>query len=108
MIAVIVTFTGSDKFDRSSLEKIADELRGPFEGMPGLRFKGFSVSDDDLQARNFYVWDDEEKARGFLTDELVEMVTGIYGAPPKIEYLDILGFVDNADAHLASEASRVG
>ena len=96
MIAVLVTFTGSDKFDRASLAKTADELRGPFEGMPGLRFKGFAVGDDGLQARNFYVWDDEEKARAFFTPEIVEMVTGIYGVPPKIEYLDIVGFVDNA------------
>ena len=96
MIAVLVTFTKSDKFDASDLARIADELRGPFEGMPGLRFKGFAVSDDELQARNFYVWDDEEKARGFFTEEIVEMVTGIYGAPPKVEYLDIVGFVDNA------------
>ena len=97
MIAVLVTFTGSDKFDRSSLAKIAGELRGPFEGMPGLRFKTFTASDDGLQARNFYAWDDEEKARSFFTEELVEMVTGVYGAPPEIEYLDIVGFVDNAD-----------
>jgi hypothetical protein len=98
MIGVLVTFTGSDKFDRSSLAKTAEELRGPFEGMPGLRFKSFTVGDDGLQARNFYVWDDEEKARGFFTDELVEMVSGVYGVKPKIEYLDIVGFVDNSGA----------
>jgi hypothetical protein len=96
MIGVLVTFTGSDKFDRSALAKTADELREPFEGMPGLRFKGFAVSEDGLEAKNFYVWDDEEKARGFFTDELVEMVTGVYGVPPKIDYLDILEFVDNS------------
>ena len=96
MIAVLVTFTESDKFDRSGLAKIADELRGPFEGMPGLRFKSFAVDDDDVHARNFFVWDDEEKARAFFTDELVDKVTGVYGVPPQIEYLDIVGFVDNS------------
>ena len=108
MIAVLVTFTMSDKFDRSSLSKLADELRGPFEGMPGLRFKGFAVADDDLQAKNFYVWDDEEKARAFFTEELVEMVTGVYCAPPTIEYLDIVGFVDNSgiDARATPVSAR--
>ena len=48
------------------------------------------------QARNFYLWDDEEKARAFFTEEIVDMVTGIYGVAPKIEYLDILEFVDNS------------
>jgi hypothetical protein len=42
------------------------------------------------------VWDDEEKARAFFTKELVDTVTGIYGVAPKIEYLDILEFVDNS------------
>ncbi len=96
MIGVLVTFTQTDRFDRSSLAKIADESRGTFEGMPGLRFKSFTLDDDGLQARNFYVWDDEEKARAFFTEELVDTVTGIYGVAPKIEYLDIVGFVDNS------------
>ena len=96
MIGVLVTFTQTDKFDRSNIAKIADEQRGTFEGMPGLRFKSFTLDDDGLQARNFYVWDDEEKARAFFTEELVDMVTGIYGVAPKIQYLDILEFVDNS------------
>src|SRR5262245_33126896 len=96
MIGVLVTFAQTEKFDRSALAKIAGELRGPFEGMPGLRLKSFMLDEDGVQARNFYVWDDEEKARAFFTEELVDKVTGIYGVPPKIEYLDIVGFVDNS------------
>ncbi|WP_328666983.1 hypothetical protein OG905_08020 [Streptomyces sp. NBC_00322] len=96
MIGVLVTFAQTDKFDRSTIAKIAGELRGPFEGMAGLRFKSFMLDEDGDQARNFYVWDDEEKGRAFFTEELVDKVTGIYGVPPKIEYLDIVGFVDNS------------
>ncbi|MFE9479536.1 MULTISPECIES: hypothetical protein [Streptomyces] len=96
MIGVLVTFTPTEKYDRSALTKIAGELRGPFEGMAGLRFKSFMLDEHGLQARNFYVWDDEEKARAFFTEELVGKVTGVYGAPPTIEYLDIVGFVDNS------------
>ncbi|MFB7257279.1 antibiotic biosynthesis monooxygenase family protein [Streptomyces nojiriensis] len=96
MIGVLVTFTQTGKFDRSALEEIAAELRGPFEGMAGLRFKSFMLDEDGARARNFYVWDDEEKARAFFTEEIVDKVTGIYGAPPHIEYLDVVGFVDNS------------
>ncbi|MEU5634530.1 hypothetical protein ACH47C_09300 [Streptomyces rishiriensis] len=96
MIGVLVTFSQTEKFDRSTVAKIADDLRGPFEGMAGLRFKSFMLDEDGMQARNFYVWDDEEKGRSFFTEELVDKVAGIYGAPPKIEYLDIVGFVDNS------------
>ena len=49
-------------------------------------------------ARNLYVWDDEEKARGFFTKELVDRVTGICGVAPEIDYLDVVGFVDNSGA----------
>ncbi|CCK24789.1 hypothetical protein BN159_0410 [Streptomyces davaonensis JCM 4913] len=96
MIGVLVTFTQNEKFDRSTLAGIASELRGPFEGMAGLRFKSFMLDEDGVQARNFYVWDDEEKGRSFFTKELVDKVTGVYGVPPTIEYLDIVGFVDNS------------
>ncbi|GAA5020097.1 hypothetical protein [Kitasatospora paranensis] len=96
MIGVLVTFAQTDEFDRSAVAKIAGELRGPFEGMAGLRFKSFMLDESGRQARNFYVWDDEEKARAFFTEEIVDKVTGIYGVPPKIEYLDVVGFVDNS------------
>ena len=95
MIGVLVTFTQTDDVDRSTLAKIAEKERGTFEGMPGLRFKSFTI-DDDGQARNFYLWDDEKKARAFFSEEVVDMVTGIYGVAPKIEYFDVLEFVDNS------------
>ncbi|MFI7499529.1 hypothetical protein ACIBVL_13665 [Streptomyces sp. NPDC049687] len=96
MIGVLVTFTQTDKFDRSTVARIAGELRGPFEGMAGLRFKSFMLDEDGVQARNFYLWDDEEKGRAFFTEEIVDKVTGMYGVPLKIEYLDVVGFVDNS------------
>ena len=66
-----------------------------FQGMPGLRQKFFTLAEDGSQARNFYVWDSEEKARGFFNDQLVERVTGLYGVKPSIEFLDVVGVVDN-------------
>ncbi|WP_328435935.1 hypothetical protein [Streptomyces sp. NBC_00425] len=88
----------AEKFDRSTVAKIAGELRGPFEGTTGLRVKSFMLDEDGVQERNFYVWDDEEKGRSFFTEELVDKVTEMDGVPPKIEYLDIVGFVDNSGA----------
>ncbi|MEW1638946.1 hypothetical protein AB0469_33435 [Streptomyces sp. NPDC093801] len=96
MIGVLVTFTQTEKFDRSALTKIAGELRGPFEGMAGLRFKSFMLDEEGGQARNFYVWDDEEKGRSFFSKEIVDKVTEIYGVPPTVEYFDVVGFVDNS------------
>jgi hypothetical protein len=95
MIGVLVTFPQTDNLDRSTAAKIAGEQRGTFEGMDGLRFKTFTLSDSG-QARNFYLWDDEEKARAFFSDEIVDMVTGVYGVAPEIEYLEMLEFIDNS------------
>ncbi|MFJ7159469.1 hypothetical protein ACIQUQ_31590 [Streptomyces sp. NPDC101118] len=91
-----MTFTRTEKFDRSNLAEIAAELRTPFEGMAGLRFKSFMLDEDGTRARNFYVWDDEGKGRAFFTEEIVQKVTGVYGAPPEVEFLDVVGFVDNS------------
>ena len=96
MIGVLATFTQTDKLDRSTVAKIAAEQRGTFEGMDGLRFKTFTLGEDGGQATNFYVWDDEAKARAFFNEEVVDMVTGVYGVAPKIEYLEMMEFVDNS------------
>jgi hypothetical protein len=95
MIGVLVTFPQTDELDPSTVAKIAGDERGTFEGMPGLRLKSFTLGDDG-QARNFYLWDDEEKARAFFSEEVVAMVTGIYGVAPKIEYVEVLEFIDNS------------
>jgi len=98
MIGVIVTFRSDNELDRSVVTKIADEARGMFEGMPGLRSKVFTIDPSNGQARNFYVWDSEDVARGFFSDALVERVTGLYGVKPIVEFVDVLALVDNANA----------
>jgi hypothetical protein len=96
MIAVLVTFASPEGFSPEKLQAIADNSRGKFEGLPGLRSKCFTADEDGRRARNFYVWDDEAAARGFFDDGLTELVTGLYGVAPSIEFLDVVGFVDNA------------
>ena len=96
MIGVLVTFEAREGLDRAALAEIAEGARGTFEGMPGLRSKSFTVADDGSRARNFYLWDDEEKARSFFTDELRERIAQLYGVAPDIEFLEVVGYVDNA------------
>jgi hypothetical protein len=98
MIGVIVTFRPNDDLERSVVAKIAEEARGMFAGMPGLRSKVFTIDQSNGQARNFYVWDSEDAARGFFSDALVERVTGLYGVKPTVEFVDVLALVDNANA----------
>jgi hypothetical protein len=96
MIGVNVTFQYADSFDRARVIGVADNARAMFEGMPGLRFKFFTLDESTLRANNFYVWDSKEAALGFFSDELRQRVTDLYGVAPTIEYVEIAQIVDNS------------
>ncbi len=95
MIGTIVMFRLGDNFDEQAVRKIAEAARGRFEGMPGLRSKAFTLNSEKREATNFYVWDSEETAKAFFTDQLLELVTGLYGVRPTIEFVQIATLVDN-------------
>ena len=94
MIGTVVTFRLGDNFDEQAVRKIAESARARFEGMPGLRSKAFTFNSAKREAANFYVWDSEEAARAFFTDQLLELVTDLYGVPPSIEFVQIATLVE--------------
>ena len=98
MIGVFVTFSFGDNFDEQAVRKIAEAARARFEGMPGLHSKAFTVNSVKREATNFYVWDSEDAAKAFFTDALVERVTGLYGARPGVQFVQIATLVENAQA----------
>jgi heme-degrading monooxygenase HmoA len=95
MIGVSVVFDCDGDFDRSRVLEVARNARTMFEGMPGLRFKVFTLDEKQQQAMNFYVWDSQDAAEAFFTDELRKRVTGLYGRAPTVNYLEIVELVDN-------------
>ncbi len=95
MIGVSVVFDYDGDFDRSRVIEVAKNARSMFEGLPGLRFKFFTL-DKQNRAMNFYVWDSQEAAEAFFTEELRERVTGLYGVSPTVSYLEIAELVDNS------------
>jgi hypothetical protein len=96
VIGVNVRFEYDGDFDRSRVLGVAENARGMFEGMPGLRFKFFTLDEKEQRATNFYVWESREAAEGFFSDELRERVTGLYGVAPEIEFVEIAQIVDNS------------
>ena len=98
MIGVFVTFRYGDNFDERAVRKIAESARSKFEGMPGLRSKAFTLNAGKREATNFYVWDSEDAAKAFFTDDILEVVTGIYGVRPGVEFVQIAALVENARA----------
>jgi hypothetical protein len=98
VIGVNVTFDYSDDFDRARVIAVAENARGMFEGMPGLRCKFFTLDDTHHRATNFYVYDSKEAAENFFSDELRERVTALYGVPPTIDFVEIAQMVDNSSS----------
>ena len=98
MIGAFVTFRYGDNFDERAVRKIAETARATFEGMPGLRSKAFTLNSGKREATNFYVWESEDAAKAFFTDELLERVTGLYGARPTVEFVQIATLVENVRA----------
>ena len=98
MIGVFVTFRYGDNFNEQVLRKIAETEGGKFEGMPGLRSKVFTINSAKREAANFYVWDSEDAAKAFFNEKILEMVTGLYGARPSVEFVQIARLVENTRA----------
>ncbi|HUA74589.1 MAG TPA: hypothetical protein VL988_07510 [Solirubrobacteraceae bacterium] len=98
MIGVSVTFRYDGDFDRARVVSVAENARGAFEGMPGLRFKVFTIDDARQRAVNFYVWASPDAARAFFSEEMRERVTRLYGVEPTIEFVEIAQLVDNGGA----------
>jgi hypothetical protein len=98
MIGVSVTFQYGETFDRGRVVSVAENARGTFQGMPGLRSKAFTVDEPRRRAMNFYIWDSADAAQRFFLDEMRERVTGLYGIEPAIEFVEIAQLVDNANA----------
>jgi hypothetical protein len=95
MYCAIVEFQYGDDFDGARLAEIAREARGRFEGMPRLSQKAFTIDEQNRRATNVYLWESEDAARGFFNDDLVEMVTGLYGARPTVTFAEVAELVDN-------------
>jgi hypothetical protein len=98
MIGVIVTFQYDEDLDHTRVASIAENARGTFEGMPGLRSKVFTADDARQRAMNFYVWESADAAKRFFSEELRERVTGLYGVEPTIDFVEIAQLVDNSRA----------
>jgi len=98
MIGVSVTFQYDEDFDRARVVYIAENARGTFEGMPGLRYKVFTVDEPRQRAMNFYVWESADAAKSFFSEEMRQRVTGLYGVEPTIDFVEIAQLVNNSAA----------
>lgn len=95
MIGVFVRFRYGSDFDEQALRGIAAAASARFEAMPHLHAKAFTIDSSKREATNFYIWESMEAARAFFDAALVERLTGLYGARPDIEFVEIAALVEN-------------
>jgi hypothetical protein len=76
---------------------LTETARVRFEGMPGRRLKAFTLNSRKREAANFYIWDSEDAAKAFFTDQLLELVAGLYGVRPSVEFVPIATLVQNRE-----------
>jgi hypothetical protein len=69
--------------------------------MPGLRSKAFTLNPAKREATNFYVWNSEDAGKAFLTEELLERLTALYGVRPAVEFVQIATLVENVSSMTA-------
>ena len=98
MVGVFVTFRHDDGVDAASRES-PREPRNASAACPATletSSEAFTVDEAAGETTNFYVWDDEAAARAIFDDDLKARVTGLYGVPPSIRFVQIAELVDNA------------
>jgi hypothetical protein len=95
MIAVLVRFRYASGFSEEQVRQVAEVARAKFEGMPGLRSKTFTIDLVNQEALNFYVWESEAAAKAFFSEQLMELVTKLYGVRPTVQFVDVAVLVDN-------------
>jgi hypothetical protein len=95
VLAALLTFRYDGNFNEAAVRKIAQGAQTKFVGMPGLRSKTFSFDAGRSEAVNFYVWESEGAARAFLTEDLIDRVTELYGVRPNVQFLQVAAFVEN-------------
>lgn len=98
MIGVNVTFQYDENFNRARVASIAENARGTFEGMSGLRSKVFTLDEPRKGAMNFYIWESADAAKRFFSKEMRQRVTRLYSVEPTIEFVEIAELVDNFGA----------
>jgi hypothetical protein len=96
MIGAILTFRYEEGFDAARIRSIAENARPTFEGLAGLRSKAFTLNAARKEAVNFYVWESEEAARALFNEQLMGVVTNLYGVRPTVDLVEIAVLVDNA------------
>lgn len=95
MITTIVEFTLPKPMTVDEAREVFLSTAPKYQGMPGLIRKYYWLAPDGATAGGIYLWRSRADADAVYTDEWKAFVTGKYGSPPMLRYLESPVVVDN-------------
>jgi len=96
MITAIATFRLPKRLTVDEAKAIFQGTAPRYQSQPGLVRKYYVLSEDGMTAGGVYLWESRQAADALYTDEWRAFVTGKYGTPPEVTYLECPVIVDNA------------
>jgi hypothetical protein len=95
MITAIATFRLPRRLTVEEARAIFQSTAPRYQSQPGLVRKYYVLSEDGMTAGGVYLWQTRQAAEALYTDEWRAFVTGKYGTPPEVVYLECPVVVDN-------------
>lgn len=95
MITAIATFRLPKRLTVEEARAIFQSTAPRYQAQPGLVRKYYVLSEDGMTAGGVYLWKSRADAEALYTDDWRAFVTGKYGTPPEVTYLECPVIVDN-------------
>lgn len=103
MITAIATFRLPKRLTLDEARSIFQGTAPRYQSQPGLIRKYYVLAEDGMTAGGVYLWRSRKDADALYTDEWRAFVTGKYGAPPQVVYMDSPVIVDNPTQQILVE-----
>jgi hypothetical protein len=95
VITAIATFRLPKPLTVDEARAIFQSTAPRYQSLPGLVRKYYVLSEDGMTAGGVYLWESRQAADALYTDEWRAFVTGKYGTPPEVVYMQCPVIVDN-------------
>ena len=100
MITAIATFRLPKRLTVDEARAIFQGTAPRYQSQPGLIRKYYVLAEDGMTAGGVYLWESRQAAEALYTGEWRAFVTGKYGTPPELVYMDTPVIVDNATGQI--------
>lgn len=102
MITAIATFRLPKRLTVDEARAIFQGTAPRYQSLPGLIRKYYVLAEDGMTAGGVYLWESRQAADALYTDEWRAFVTGKYGTPPEVVYMETPVIVDNAAGQIVA------